>query len=81
VNQKAVDSINGISVQLGSFVDKENAKNCAEKMASEAPYPIKIVEGKGRFIVIFGPLTNMTEAQDCQKTLQNKGISSFIRSN
>jgi cell division protein FtsN len=78
VNQKAIESVNGLSVQLGSFVDKENAKYCAEKMASEAPYPIKIVEEKGRFIVKFGPFKNMNEAQDCQRILQNKGISCFI---
>ncbi|MCX6222962.1 MAG: SPOR domain-containing protein [Bacteroidia bacterium] len=78
-NQKTGTSVNGLSVQIGSFVDKENAKNCSEKMASIAPYPITIVEEKGRFIVKFGPFKTMTESQDCQKILQNKGISYFIR--
>jgi len=78
-DQKTSTSVSGLSVQIGSFVDKENAKNCSEKMASETPYPISIVEEKGRFIVKFGPLKSMTEAEDCQRILKNKGISCFIR--
>ncbi len=71
-------AVSGPTIQLGLFQDKDNAQKCLEKMASEAPYPIKMVVENGKYAVRFGPFSNVTEAQNCLNLLKKKGYSCFI---
>ena len=76
---KVVVASSGPTIQLGLFQDKDNALKCVDKMASEAPYPIKMVAENGKYAVRFGPFSNVTEAQNCLTLLKKKGYSCFIK--
>jgi cell division protein FtsN len=76
---KVVVASSGPTIQLGLFQDKDNALKCVEKMASEAPYPIKMVVENGKYAVRFGPFANISEAQNCLNLLKKKGLNCFIK--
>lgn len=76
---KVVVASSGPTIQLGLFQDKDNAQKCIEKMATEAPYLIKMVLENGKYAVRFGPFSSITEAQKCLNLLKNKGYSCFIK--
>lgn len=77
--QHSTISNRGPIVQLGSFKERENAHKYHEQIASKVTIPISIVEENGLFSIRTGSFNTMTEAQNCQKSLENKGIKCFIK--
>jgi len=76
--QNKTTSDQGPTVQIGYFKERENAQKFYQQMAAQIPYPFLIVEENGYFTVRTGSFTSLSEAQNFQKSLENKGIKCFV---
>ena len=65
------------SVQVGSFRDRNNAREMEERLARRYP-DVEVVEDEGLFKVRVGSFETEGEARDLAQRLEGEGITGFV---